>query len=74
MARQKFKNFEEFSALWPECSFVFVGDNGQGDVIAAELAYKADVAAEKRTGQQNPPTLRATFIHEVVHDIMGPFL
>ena len=40
MAQQKFNNFKEFSDLWPECSFVFIGDNGQGDVRVGELMLK----------------------------------
>ncbi|KAL4140055.1 hypothetical protein PRNP1_015287 [Phytophthora ramorum] len=37
MAQKKFDNFCEFYQLYPEFKHVFVGDNGQGDVRAAEL-------------------------------------
>ncbi|RAW41172.1 hypothetical protein PC110_g2665 [Phytophthora cactorum] len=37
MAQKKFENFSEFYQLYPEFKHVFVGDNGQGDVRAAEL-------------------------------------
>jgi len=37
MAHKKFENFSEFYQLYPEFKHVFVGDNGQGDVRAAEL-------------------------------------
>ncbi|GLE00289.1 hypothetical protein PINS_up009016 [Pythium insidiosum] len=37
MARKKFENFGEYYQLYPEFTHVFVGDNGQGDVRAAEL-------------------------------------
>jgi hypothetical protein len=37
MSRQKFANFQEFQKLWPESSFVFIGDNGQGDVRVGEM-------------------------------------
>lgn len=37
MAQKKFENFREFYQLYPEFKHVFVGDNGQGDVRAAEL-------------------------------------
>ncbi|KAE8968709.1 hypothetical protein PR002_g27662 [Phytophthora rubi] len=37
MAQKKFDNFSEFYQLYPEFKHVFVGDNGQGDVRAAEL-------------------------------------
>ena len=58
MAQQKFNNFKEFSDLWPECSFVFIGDNGQGDVRVGELMLKRD--KNDRAGQ-----VEAVFIHEV---------
>ena len=32
-----FENFRQFSRLWPEFRHVFLGDNSQGDVRAAEL-------------------------------------
>lgn len=31
------KSFREFARLWPECRHAFIGDNGQGDVRAAEI-------------------------------------
>ncbi|KAL3670083.1 hypothetical protein V7S43_004399 [Phytophthora oleae] len=37
MAQKKFENFDEFYQLYPEFKHIFVGDNGQGDVRAAEL-------------------------------------
>lgn len=37
LARKKYENFQEYLSLYPEFSCVFVGDNGQGDVRAAEL-------------------------------------
>lgn len=37
LAVKKARNFAEFATLYPEFNFVFVGDNGQGDVRAAEL-------------------------------------
>ncbi len=54
MANQKFKNFCEYSKLYPEYSFVFIGDNGQGDVQAAEMMIKH---AKGR--------VEAVFIHKV---------
>lgn len=40
LAATKYKNFEEYMQLYPEFSFVFIGDNGQGDVRMAEMASK----------------------------------
>jgi len=37
MAQKKFSNFAEYVQLYPEYTFVFVGDNGQGDLRAALL-------------------------------------
>ena len=37
LAVKKAKNFAEYASLYPEFRFVFLGDNGQGDVRAAEL-------------------------------------
>ena len=37
LARTKYDNFLQFAALYPEFAFVFIGDNGQGDVMAADL-------------------------------------
>ena len=37
MAQRKFENFSEYYQLYPEYTHIFVGDNGQGDVRAAEI-------------------------------------
>jgi hypothetical protein len=49
---QKFDNFVEYVQLYPEYSCVFVGDNGQGDVIAAEKMM-----------EHYDPHVDAVFIH-----------
>lgn len=36
IADKKFENFEEFLKLYPEYSFVFIGDSGQGDAEFGE--------------------------------------
>jgi phosphatidate phosphatase APP1 len=40
IAKKKYKNFQQYSILYPEYDFVFVGDNGQGDVLAAAHILK----------------------------------
>jgi Phosphatidate phosphatase APP1, catalytic domain len=40
MARKKYTNFAEFAQIYPECNFVWMCDNGQGDVMAAELMHE----------------------------------
>lgn len=55
IARGKVENFVRYKRLFPEYGFVFTGDSGQGDAIAAAVmvADHADVT-------------RAVFIHDVV--------
>jgi hypothetical protein len=36
MADKKYENFLKFQQLYPEYKYIFVGDNGQGDVLAAQ--------------------------------------
>lgn len=45
LAQKKFTNFREYVSLYPEYSCVFVGDNGQGDVRAAELVLSDGTVA-----------------------------
>lgn len=37
MAKQKFVKFDQYASCYPEAAFVFIGDNGQGDVLAATM-------------------------------------
>jgi hypothetical protein len=55
LARKKFDNYEQYASLYPEFRMVFIGDNGQGDVRAAELMQASPY------GKQ----LEAVFIHQV---------
>lgn len=55
IARGKLENFARYAQLFPEYGFVFTGDSGQGDAIAA-AGMVADHAA----------VTRAVFIHDVV--------
>ncbi|GMF48624.1 unnamed protein product [Phytophthora fragariaefolia] len=55
MAQKKFENFSEFYQLYPEFKHVFVGDNGQGDVRAAELIVE----------KFGSDALEAAFFHRV---------
>lgn len=48
------QNFSEYVSLYPEFKHVFVGDNGQGDVKAAEMM------AEKF-----PESIEAIYMHRV---------
>lgn len=52
---EKFLGMKRLKQLNPNYDMVFFGDNGQGDLLAAELAL-----------QENPPLISAAFINEVV--------
>lgn len=40
LAITKYQSFKEYITLYPEYKSVFIGDNGQGDVIAAEYMFR----------------------------------
>jgi hypothetical protein len=61
MAAMKFSNFEQIVALYPEFSFVWLGDNGQGDVLCAELMV-----------EKYPSKIEATFMHQVTQTSQTP--
>jgi Phosphatidate phosphatase APP1, catalytic domain len=52
IARKKFENFVKYASVYPEARFIFVGDNGQGDV---------DAGVNMR--EQFPDRVVAVFIH-----------
>lgn len=54
IAAKKLENFLQYSELFPEYDFVFVGDSGQGDV-----RFGQDMLAAQ------PSRVRAVFIHDV---------
>lgn len=46
LAQKKYDNFREFLSLYPEFTCIFIGDNGQGDVRAAEMVMNnKDIAS-----------------------------
>jgi hypothetical protein len=53
VGEQKYKSIVKFRRLYPKYSLVFFGDNGQGDLLAAEMALQAD-----------PPLISHAFISE----------
>lgn len=56
IAKKKFENFTQYRQLFPEYSFVFTGDSGQGDVIFG--AHMREAA---------PGAVKAVFINDVVN-------
>jgi len=65
LARKKLERFEAFAALYPEAAWVFVGDNGQGDVLVAEALHRR-ARAPAKAGGPPPLPLAACFINRVV--------
>ncbi|MCP3060208.1 DUF2183 domain-containing protein [Myxococcus sp. K38C18041901] len=55
IAAKKFDNFQRYLRCFPEYSFVFVGDSGQGDVEFGD-----------RMLRHAPEAVHAVFIHDVV--------
>ena len=46
LAQKKFQNLTEYVGLYPEYQCIFIGDNGQGDVRAAELCLNSNRICE----------------------------
>ena len=55
MAQKKLENFRRYQQLFGEYEFLFIGDNGQGDVRLG-----------RGMREEFPERVRAVFIHEVV--------
>lgn len=55
MAKKKLRNFMEYASVYPEFTHVFIGDNGQADVKAAE--YMVDAFGRE--------VVTAVYIHRV---------
>eukprot|EP00746_Dinoflagellata_sp_MGD_P041661 gnl/MRDRNA2_/MRDRNA2_200739_c0_seq1.p1 gnl/MRDRNA2_/MRDRNA2_200739_c0~~gnl/MRDRNA2_/MRDRNA2_200739_c0_seq1.p1 ORF type:complete len:757 (-),score=103.74 gnl/MRDRNA2_/MRDRNA2_200739_c0_seq1:2-2179(-) len=75
VGEDKVRNFMEYRGLYSECSTVFFGDNGQGDLLCGEKLSKmgqCPFSTEKngKSESQNEshalPCVSAVFIHEVI--------
>lgn len=55
MAAKKFENFEQYAQIFPEYSFSWLGDSGQGDAILGEKMMNA-----------YSDRVKGAFIHDVV--------
>lgn len=62
LAAKKMSRFNEYADIYPEAAFVLVGDNGQGDVLCAELLWSS---MKTKSGGKATPLL-ASFVHKVV--------
>lgn len=56
IGRVKFSNYSNFSQVYPEYGFVFVGDSGQADALTAQLMI---------TQTDQPSRVLTTFIHDI---------
>jgi hypothetical protein len=63
IAAKKLSRFREYAAIYPEAAFVFVGDNGQGDALCAEI-LSSD--SQNSPTSVESPKLIASFIHKVI--------
>ena len=61
LAAKKLSRFKEYAALYPEAVFIYVGDNGQGDVLCIETLTTPENEIKAPKSSQ----LIATFIHKV---------
>jgi len=58
LAQTKFASFEQYVSLYPEYTFIFIGDNGQGDVRAGELMCQR----ARETGEKN---VDVVYMHKI---------
>ena len=76
VAEKKYSNLKEYLSLYPEYSCLYIGDNGQGDVRAAEMFLNGEVPPTPTIGdhiedddESNIDTFRLQiercFIHQV---------
>jgi len=62
----KFKTFQEYMKLYPECDFCFVGDNGQGDLLAAELMAEESARLQQKAATlSSPARVLCCLVHAV---------
>lgn len=54
IAKEKYRNFLRYKDLYPEYNFIFIGDNGQGDVILG-----------KKMREKFPERVKAVLIHQI---------
>ncbi|CAK9083525.1 unnamed protein product [Durusdinium trenchii] len=62
VGEDRIKSFMEYRQLYSECSMLFFGDNGQGDLMCAEQLTRMNVGGE---GTGGGGMVSAAFIHQV---------
>ncbi|KAI7837292.1 hypothetical protein COHA_008906 [Chlorella ohadii] len=63
LAAKKLSRFREYAALFPEACFVLIGDNGQGDVLCAEILWSS-------MRQNLPPGERSRLLCCLMHKVV----
>jgi hypothetical protein len=73
LATDKYHNLKEYMTLYPEFKFVFVGDNGQGDVRALEMILENNSLASniERVYIHKVQSISATFTKNLVFDLFS---
>ena len=51
VAEKKYSNLKEYLSLYPEYSCLYIGDNGQGDVRAAEMLLNEEIVVGQDEGK-----------------------
>lgn len=65
VGEDKIKSFVEYRQLYSECSMLFFGDNGQGDLMCAERLTGMNNSPDSATEYGVGGMVSAAFIHQV---------
>jgi len=52
--------------MYPEYSFVFCGDDGQGDLLAGEMMMNPALSENNNNSASKSVNVKAVFIHRVI--------
>ncbi|EFN58086.1 expressed protein [Chlorella variabilis] len=63
LAAKKLSRFREYAAIYPEACFVLIGDNGQGDLLCAEILWSS-------MRQNLPPGQRSRLLACLMHKVV----
>eukprot|EP00667_Euglena_gracilis_P008233 EG_transcript_8337 len=68
VALDKKCKLQQFACLYPECALVFVGDNGQGDLLAAELTVD-ELGLQPPSSPTSPGGHTGQMLGSFIHDV-----
>ncbi|CAE8648706.1 unnamed protein product [Polarella glacialis] len=66
----KFKTFTQFQTLYPEYDFIFLGDNGQGDLLAAQLMAEKEHQDLQLDQDMTSKPERPRFLGALIQEVM----